>query len=140
MLSFGQRIAIINMKRKYRLKKRADNDYTAQTGKEAYTLHGGSACVVAVYKMFGNLTCQQYAYYIFNLKDLNLPFNTKIKVSSTCGATNCVNRDHLVAVYKPSKENQQYITDYLKTDGISVIAHNLQVSKELLQTYLDISK
>lgn len=128
------------MKSKQRLMKTGDNEYSRATGVRAYTLNGGSGCVVSAYDHKRQIPCQAYAYYIFHFKPLDLQFNSQIKIHSTCGATNCVNRDHLVAEYKPNPESRKYINNYLKIDSTEVLAHNLNVSTILLQQYLDTLK
>lgn len=114
-----------------RLKKSADNDYTAVTGKRAYRLYGGSNCIVSVYTYVNNLTCQQYAYAILS----QITPNNRIKVSSTCQATNCVNMVHLIAEYKPTTKDKEYIKSYAKM-GVDSLANSLKIPIALLQAYL----
>lgn len=130
------------MKLNKRLKKNGDNPYSRATGFRAHTLKGGTGCTVSAYdSVFGNKhKVQPYAYYIFNIKPICGTFNKYIKVTSSCGATNCVNLDHLIAVYSPTKKDQQYIKDYLHIDGIENMAHRLNIPVSLLEQYLTTSK
>jgi hypothetical protein len=126
------------MRAKQRLKKTGDNEYTRATGNRAYTLKGGSNCVVsAIDSVYSNkYKVQPHAYYIFNHKDIDLPFNPHIKITTTCGATNCVNRDHLIATYKPSKEDREYLKDWYKPANHDDMAQKLSVLPSLLSQYL----
>lgn len=128
------------MKAKFRLKKTGDNEYTRATGVRAYSLKGGSKCVVsAVDSVYYNTyKVQPHAYYIFNIESLGIAFNPKIKVTSTCRATNCVNRSHLVGTYKPAQKDIDYLKDYLSIDGLDYAAHTLQVPKKLLIESLEL--
>jgi hypothetical protein len=124
------------MKLKYRLKKYADNEFTAITGILAIQMRGGSNCLICNIIKTKDVPIQKYAYFQYN--KLYKPY-PPIKLSTTCNVSNCVNKDHLIATYHPTKENIQYINTYLHVDGIEQLAFNLKIPVTLLSAYLKLS-
>lgn len=111
------------MKRIYRQRKSADNEYTALTGIMAFKMNGGSNCLLI---RFGSKKKQKDAFSMY--RDEFYKLNRNIKVTSTCGVLNCVKKDHLVAKYYPSKKEKEYIEIY----GKEVASNSLNVPIEML--------
>lgn len=123
------------MRRKYRIKKKAENEFSALAGVDAIQLFGALDCLVIkpVVKMCGVpvLKFAYQKYYGIEALNRNIVFTTK------CGVTNCVKKSHLKAVYNPSKADKDYIDTYLKIDGEEVIAKNLNVPIHLFHSFIN---
>ncbi len=122
---------------RWRLKNTADNEYTALTGIMAFQLMGGSNCLIVRYPTKGRgVATHRFAYGLYNSKYAK-HFNKYVKVTTSCGVLNCVKKEHLHAIYKPSKKEADYIALYIKIDGIEDLAHKQGIPIDLLQSYLD---
>src|SRR5574343_357430 len=117
------------MRKKYRIKNRANNnEFSALSGIEAFELLGGQNCLITKSK-----NTQPIAYELYrNIQKMS----KKIKVYSTCGIKNCVKKDHLIAIYKPTKKETEYIKTYAKIDGSEQLAHVLKVPRDLMENYI----
>lgn len=121
------------MKRKYRLKKYAKNDFTRLTGIFAIQVRIPNGCLVVDQLKTGGMSVQRYAYiHYFDLPRLH----RSVSVTTVCDVENCVKKDHLKVVYKPTKEH----IDYFKMWGESIdpkqIAHQLDVPEYLLLPHI----
>lgn len=122
------------MKRKYRIKKKAENEYSVLTGNEAFKMAGGSGCLIVKSAFHLSRPMARYAYKLYS-EDYDL--NRNVEVSNSCGVLNCVLKDHLEAVYKPSKVDRDYIDTYLKVDGAEVLAKNLNIPIHLFHRFIN---
>lgn len=120
------------MKRKYRVKKTANNLYSRLTGREAIQLTGNSDCLVQKYtKIKGGIPIERYAYTQYKGQ---IP--KTVHVSQICGVKQCVKQEHLRASYHPTKEDEQYIKNYIKIDGPEVLAERLGVPFKIFEEYI----
>lgn len=124
------------MRRKYYIKKRPNNSLFSQhTGIDSVKVENGLGCVVTRQKTTnGGQSITLYAYLCYT--DFKGTINSNVKISQTCGITNCVHLDHLQASYHPSKKDIEHIETYLKIDGIEHTAHTLRVPLNLFKEYL----
>lgn len=117
------------MRKKYRIKYRANNNaFSAITGIDAFELSGGQNCLVTK-----SVNLQKKAYELYT-KTSNL--GARIKISSVCGIQNCVKPEHLVATYKPTAKDAEYIKTYYKIDGAEHLAHAFKVPQNLMEEYI----
>lgn len=121
----------INVRKKY-----AKNDFTRLTGAEAIEMEGGSNCILAKKKTMNGFDIKRYAYclYIDFRKGID---NSYIKMSNKCNVNNCVKQEHLIATFKPTKEDIQYICDNLKTNGIEWLSNVFTVPIPLLSKFIE---
>lgn len=119
------------MKRKYLLKKHASNEFMALFGIEAFPLLGGSNCLIVKHLTYNGHPIQRVAYLGY-ISSLTHQGTSAIKVNATCGIANCVLRDHLIASYKPTKKDQEYIRDNLYL-GHEFLTNALRVPSKLFE-------
>jgi len=110
------------MRRKYTLKKHADNEFTAITGIEAILIMNGSNCLVVRKMTADRCPIQRYSYCLYSNNKLFYK-NPYIKVTSSCGVLNCVRQNHLTATYEPTTKDNTYILEHLKIEGHEQLAH-----------------
>lgn len=96
------------MKKKYRIKKSAKNEFSALTGLPATQLSGSCDCLVA-----HQLTCSpsattahipsnspvaihRFAYSVYH----QIPLHKIERVVQSCGVDQCVKREHLIGTLK----------------------------------------
>lgn len=123
------------MKRIYRLKKSADNEFTASFGIEAFQMKGGSNCLIVKKTLYYGMPVQRVAY-CETINFIQGRAVAALKVTPTCGVLNCVSRDHLVATYEPTKKDHQYIIDNINTLGISFLAHAFKIPLPVFEEYM----
>lgn len=100
-------------------------------------MSGGSNCLITKHNTIsGNISVQRYAHSKYFFYPLN---NSKVKVKSTCGVLNCVNKNHLIAEYKPTKKDIEYINTYIKVDGIEIMSHRLEIPIHILTEFIKTS-
>lgn len=124
------------MKKKYRIKKRANNnEFSKLTGIEAFEMLGGNNCLITKYAFFTKTrsTIQSYAYSLYS--GFNKRINPNVKVTATCGATNCVKKAHLKATYEPTKKEADYIAASLNIDSPEQTASVLNVPLKIFTSY-----
>lgn len=122
------------MKKTDRLKAYASEPYQKATGVKTIQLRGNCDClIINRLKYKEKYTNQQHAYSIFN----GITFNPDIKVTNTCGIVQCIKKEHLLAVYKPNKEDAQYIKDNRSMYSIEELAFFVKTPVQLLQDYLN---
>jgi hypothetical protein len=81
-----------------KLKKQADNEFTALTGIRAIQMDGGSNCLITKQSTLNGTPIRKAAYILYNETYKVHPKRLKLmKVKTSCGVKNCVHRDHLVA-------------------------------------------
>lgn len=114
---------------KYRRKKTATNEFTRLTGKRAFTVFGGTKCLIVETLSINRLPVAKYA---FNLYYKLLKNNTNIKVQTTCGALNCVNIEHIKGIYIPSEDDREYMRTWGKSATKEEFAHYVNIPTELL--------
>jgi hypothetical protein len=86
-----------------KMKRKADNEFTALTGIRAIQMEGGSNCLITKQITLNNMPIPKTAYLLYNNITGVHPKRLKaMKVKTSCGAKNCVHRDHLV-VHDPYK-------------------------------------
>lgn len=123
------------MSRKNYLKQKGYCEFSRIEGIDAYEMNGGSGCIITRKTVFRRINNNRRAYFAY----VGFPIygaNYNIQVSNTCGVLNCVKREHLIAVYQPSKKEQEYIATYLKIEGKEQLAHTLQIPITLFEQYL----
>lgn len=114
-----------------------NNEFSVLTGILAIEVLNTDKCLVTkALSISGGTPIQRYAYYLYT----NTPPNKHIKISASCGILNCVRKDHLIAKYQPTKKDIDYISTYLKIDGIEQLSKVLKVPSNLLTDYLSSSK
>lgn len=120
------------MKKKYRLKYSAKDEYQKAVGVKTIQLRGSCDClIINRLKYKDTYTNQQHAYSVYN----NTPINKAIKVTNTCGIEQCIKKEHLVAKYHPTKDDIEYIK-LNKMMGIDYLSHVLKIPEDLLQEFL----
>lgn len=124
------------MKRRYHLKSQANSPlFQKLTGIETFEVLGRGNCEIVKILSQIRLPIQRYAFGIFQ-ENIDYAKNSCIKITPTCGILNCVKKDHLKAVYEPTKKDAQYIKDYLNIDGVDRLAHVFNAPISLLEDYL----
>jgi len=121
------------MKRHYRIKKNAQNEFERLTGKETAQLSGIIDCIIYKKKTIGNKPAKEVAYCLYNEID---KIGANIKIVQTCGIDQCVKNEHLVASFSPNKKDADYIKTYIKIDGAEQLAHSFGVTLELFNYYI----
>lgn len=111
----------------------ADNDFTKATGIEAIAVIGQLKCLVVKKLQYKSIPIQRLAYAIYHYPESK--GNNAIKVTSTCGVANCVLKDHLRAIYKPTKKDIEYIHDNMGSPGIEFLSHVMKVSLPMLKDW-----
>lgn len=119
-------------KRRYRLKKSAKNEFTAVTGIRAVQLLGGSNCIAVGSKTIKSEKPCRFAYRKYN-KVYEL--NEWVNVYTTCGVLNCVSKEHIVAEYKPTKNDLEYIGTYHKVNSLEEMAHYMRVPVQVYEVW-----
>lgn len=130
----GTSITYISMKnrRKYKLKATGKDAFQKKTGIKTILLTGGSDCLIIGRKKYKNAYSNQlHAYCVYSGK----PINSRIKVTNTCGVTQCVKEEHLIPCYKPTKDDIEYIRAN-KMMGSDYLSHVLNIPKNLFESYL----
>lgn len=122
------------MKKNLRIKNMAkNNEFSVLTGILAIEVLNTQKCLVTkILSASKGVPIQKYAYHLYTK---SLP-HRYIKISSTCGILNCVKKDHLIAKYEPTKKDIDYISTYLKIDGIEQLSSVLKVPTNILEDYL----
>ncbi len=93
------------MKKKYRLRKSADNLFTNLTGTPAIQLSGSSNCLVTKQKKIilpytnAQTPIKKAAYHLYN----DIPLDEIGIIKQSCGVDQCVHPDHLYES-NPKKE------------------------------------
>lgn len=125
------------MKRQYRLKKHATNEFTALTGIEAFPLLGGSECLITKHATRKGSPITRYAYCAYE----GSPYfdNTAVEVLTTCKILNCIKKEHLIPSFHPSPKDLAYIKQYLKLDGDEVMAQMMKIPLSLFRSYIQLS-
>lgn len=116
------------MKRKYRIKKSAKNQFSALSGIEAIQLSGSADCLVVNRKTIHNIPPAKYAYCLY--KGILKP-SPYLKVKQSCGIKQCVKQEHLCATFSPPED----ILNQIKTNswmGVESLADTYQVGPELI--------
>ena len=102
------------MKKKYRVRKSAQNEFSAITGREAIQLSGSSDCLISPHTTTGEGVSIQHlaydAYYrpgedVIRRKKSDM-LHRSVKVRAICGVDQCVKKEHLEAVFKPTKKEE----------------------------------
>lgn len=125
------------MKKKYRIKNRQNStEFSKLTGIEAFQMSGGAGCLITRFNTISpsNTSIQKHAYRLYN--DIKHKLGRNVKVTASCGAENCVEKSHLIAVYKPTEPDLEYIAAYGGVDEPVDLARRLEVSIELLKPFL----
>lgn len=117
--------------RRYKLKKTARNDFTAMTGIRAFTVNGGSNCIIVEYDTIRGMDCCRYAYIQYN--DVRYKLSRNVHFKQLCGVMNCVKKEHLVAEYIPTKSDIDYINGYGTAMDDNELAHALNIPVGLLK-------
>lgn len=128
------------MKKRYYIKHSPKASLFSQhTGIPTVNIENGLGCTVVAQKTIANgISITLYAYLLYS--DFKGKINTGVKISHTCNIGNCVQLDHLIATYTPSKKDIEYINSYLKLDGIEHLAHVLRVPLPAFRQYLKTPK
>jgi hypothetical protein len=116
--------------RRYKLKKTADNEFTALTGIKAFRMIGGSNCVIVRSKTVKGIKPCRFAYRKYNGMDNKgayIEMSELVEIHTICGVLNCVGKEHIVAKYKPCKEDIEYIQSYHKVNSLSEMSHFMKV-------------
>ena len=97
---FPQKKTIRN-RRKEKLKRNADNKFTALTGIPVILLTGTCDCVVTKQKEYKDVPVRKIAYALANgWQTYEMSESASrmlhLRVKSTCGVDQCVNPEHLV--------------------------------------------
>lgn len=121
------------MKKAYRIKKSARNEFSALSGIHAIEVQGQTHCLIVDKKTHKSVPIQWYAYTLYCEK-YNL--NKFVIVRSSCGVLNCVKKSHLIANYVPSSEEADYIKTYHKIEGTDTLAHRLDITPAILESYI----
>ncbi len=94
------------MKKKYRIKKSAKNEFSALTGILAIQQQGGSNCLLVAQKTLAkphfdrDIPIQKAAYCLYN----RVAPSSIAKLTSTCDVSNCVAPSHLQVEMIPSEQ------------------------------------
>jgi len=123
--------------RSKQLQLHANTPFTALTGIETFIVHNDNECHITKALTHKDHPIQSHAYGLYSGIYPKYKYNHKIKVTNTCGVKNCVKQDHLQAVYHPSKDDIERLTTYLRFSTIESLAHQLDVTPQLLQQYID---
>lgn len=118
------------------------SDFQRATGILTIEQRGGSNCLLIDQIAVNNKSPQRVAYSIYTetLKTFNL--STNIHIFTSCGVENCISKDHIKAIYKPTKPNIKYIQDHSHEyrNDLPELARLMQVPTILFLEYLDTIK
>lgn len=124
------------MKKRYYIKSSPNSGLFSQhTGILTVNVKNGLGCTVVRQETINggqSITLYAYLHYI----NFNGKINPAVKISHTCGIENCVNGDHIIATYSPTKKDIDYINTYFSADGTDALAHMLNVPLPVFKAYL----
>ena len=121
------------MKKIYRTKKNAKNEFTRLSGVKTFELIGGSECLITEHDTRYGKSIQKYAYELYT--GYRSP---SIIVKNICGVKNCVKKEHLTETLKLPDEDKKYILDWYKVNGIEYMENAFKIPAELIKKTLNL--
>lgn len=116
--------------RRYRVRNSAKNEFSRIAGIRAIQMKGGSECIIVDNNTIKGFSVDKYAYIIYN--GIGYSLNRNIDYVRSCGVENCVKREHIKAIYTPSKSDLEYINSYGKSMSREDLAKALCVPVDIL--------